>query len=66
MNIKQKEKEHSNFISEEEEDFLEDEKYIMLMVNSFKGFDDYSEPTDEDRILDKYGYQRLLTKINQH
>lgn len=56
MNIKPKEKNHSNFISEEEEDFLEDEKYIMLMVNSFKGFDDYSEPTDEDRILEKFGY----------
>lgn len=56
MIIKPKEKDYSNFISEEEEDFLEDEKYIMLMVNSFKGFDDYSEPTDEDRILEKFGY----------
>ena len=56
MDIKPKEKEHSNFISEEEEDFLEDEKYIMLMVNSFSGFDAYSEPSDEDRILEKFGY----------
>ena len=56
MDTKSKEKDHSNFISEEEKDFLEDEKYIMLMVNSFKGFDDYSESTDEDRILEKFGY----------
>lgn len=56
MNIKPKENDHSNLISEEEEDFLEDEKYIMLLVNSFKTFEDYSEPTDEDLILKKFGY----------
>jgi len=45
-----------NLMSEEEEEFLNDEEYIKLMVDVFSEADDYTELTDEDKILQEFGY----------
>ena len=49
-----------NLMSEEEEEFLNDEEYIKLMVDVFSEADDYTELTDEDKILQEFGYQSTM------